>query len=555
LDKATDGVFLSPEFYLIHKRPFAEVTFSRFDEIRFSVGCPEWPMIRQRLKAVAAPIRAPELDPLMLWFELDDRLGEWSALGEREKEGLANEIFTVASITGSDWFLRTAIAREPSLRGFYSVMLEGSNLDDAAGPKGNVEVEWDAAWDYIGELANGAVADRVDVRFLDGLDAVQRKLRWLRDEIERIQERGEVVEQKIQELGTILAEMRGVDSCGWLDGKLCEDFLVGWRQFVAGISSKDELDVALAQIERLSVGIGSAFAGYRELVRQLNASRETRQRLEMEMASMAGIEKRRAAQEEIRETTLQILEMEDRQVEEEERLVRWLVPHFDQHDTSTQGSEQDPSGAYVGEPSDPLTLERRDASGTVGAITEAREDQVSNITAPIGSDNHAHAAGLSDSGASRGDDVESPSRGAGEASSFPDADVRGREDDNHEPEPEPELASEPTLKRIGEEPRRPAEETVALAALSDDPFTQGAGETCRPVWSALRADRPGLAFQLARLIEAVDSEIKVPPVALLRGVALASEVRGGRGRSPVNLPVPMPNSMKVGSRRGRSHGG
>ena len=529
-DKATDGVFLSPEFYLIHKRPFAEVTFSRFDEIRFSVGCPEWPMIRQRLKAVAAPIRAPELDPLMLWFELDDRLGEWSALGEREKEGLANEIFTVASITGSDWFLRTAIAREPSLRGFYSVMLEGSNLDDAAGPKGNVEVEWDAAWDYIGELANGAVADRVDVRFLDGLDAVQGKLRWLRDEIERIQERGEVVEQKIQELGTILAEMRGVDSCGWLDGKLCEDFLVGWRQFVAGISSKDELDVALAQIERLSVGIGSAFAGYRELVRQLNASRETRQRLEMEMASMAGIEKRRAAQEEIKKTTLQILEMEDRQVKEEERLLRWLVPHFDQHDTSTQGSEQDPAAAYVGEPSDALTLEQRDASGTVGAITEAREDQVSNITASIGSDNHAHAAGLSDSGESHGDDVESPPRGATEASSFPDADIRGREEDNHEPKPEPEPASEPTRKRIGEEPRRPAEETVPLAALSDDPFTQGAGETCRPVWSALRAYRPGLAFQLARLIEAVDSEIKVPPVALLRCVALASEVRGGEGK-------------------------
>lgn len=91
------------------------------------------------------------------------------------------------------------------------------------------------------------------------------------------------------------------------------------------------------------------------------------------------------------------------------------------------------------------------------------------------------------------------------------------------PEPEP-----PTLAPSG--PMAPAgsgadTESGELPAA----FDNATGELCRPVWDALRSDQHALAYQLASALAACHPGLKVPPLPLLRALALAGFVESRHG--------------------------
>jgi hypothetical protein len=60
-------------------------------------------------------------------------------------------------------------------------------------------------------------------------------------------------------------------------------------------------------------------------------------------------------------------------------------------------------------------------------------------------------------------------------------------------------------------------------------FSIKAGDQCRPIWSLLGMGKPSLAYQFANALHAAFPNLRVPPPALLRSVALAPSLLAGDG--------------------------
>lgn len=65
--------------------------------------------------------------------------------------------------------------------------------------------------------------------------------------------------------------------------------------------------------------------------------------------------------------------------------------------------------------------------------------------------------------------------------------------------------------------------------VTHTPWNDPDGERCSPIWNAILRSKFALAYQISRALHDAEEELRAPPPALLRAVALANFVRSGDG--------------------------
>lgn len=151
-------------------------------------------------------------------------------------------------------------------------------------------------------------------------------------------------------------------------------------------------------------------------------------------------------------------------------------------------------------------------------IPEIRDDPLPGVTAPIVGETPSVDEPIDESGIG-----ERPQPAVGEPVNPAPA---GLATPPRPPVPEPEPptpAPSAPMAPAGSGPELDSGESPAAA------FDDATGELCRPIWDAVRSDQYALAYQLASALAACHSGLKVPPLPLLRALALAGHVESRHG--------------------------
>ena len=218
------------------------------DESALAAACPEWPAIRawvERKVNHFISVKQPPLGLFMLWPRLCDDLGRWDTLDAEHQQIVGRAIFSLSSVSATDWFVREAIGRWPKLKPELGNLLqhpedalptqEAAQLSDpTASPAQHQEPvsTWQDAWPGL----------------LDRLDALGKSLReepnkqavadlaHLCNEFEaaavKMPDESSAVlaalGTKIAELVAICRDLQGGAEFEWLDDSLVEQIEARW---------------------------------------------------------------------------------------------------------------------------------------------------------------------------------------------------------------------------------------------------------------------------------------------------------------------------------------
>ncbi len=501
-----------------------------FDESTLTADCEEWPRIRSRIEKYSGFDQgSTPFGMFMLWPRLLVDLKCWEELDAGRRIRVGHAIFALSSIGWTDWFVAKAVACCPEIQPELGVLLKAGSQTTTGDQSGRTTEE--SLMDAAGQIATTETrADRVDdpgmsddplVQVIQRLDAVAAELRehptreavddlsQVALEFARMRESlpkrpgslAEQFEERHRDLMVFLAETAARPGFQWLDDAMLSQLDARWRLARAERGDPDQIAELSADAAAAIVRTGEASEAFVCAAESATASRQLTQLAEQRLASAKGFGQQAAAKRQQSDAQMNAIEAEAVQLATQERLVDAASPFAAPFDYSVDYATK---------------LDAVDLSGEEGAVVVALAATASDL-APVETlpqaeelliplekpdSLHVQKEQQAEEEESLGRSIESRAEMAAVfETQFP-------VEDEHEAVADLSAG-------------QPANETGMVCA---DPYSDHAGEVCRPVWRLLAAGQPALAYQTANWIEATHPGTKVPSPDLLAAVALAEDL-------------------------------
>lgn len=493
------------------------------DEQALTESCPEWPRIKAQVEK-ANNIKSAKL-PLglfMLWPRIANELSRWTELDADRRLKLGHAVFALSSVGLTDWFIRQALEICPDLNAELGGLRTRPSEDPAQpAPIGDVDsadladlseqeetavaqghAGWDSLIQRLGELAT-ELTERPTQEAVSELAALVGALEEHRATLpHRDQPVAQQLAARLAELMAHLRSLAGRDGLQWLDDDLMGQIDARWHlathhrlepEQVAELaedaatavhrteSAAAELASALVEVDRCRIAVADADA--------------LLERAKGFVEQAAG--KRRRS-----EALKQHLDAEARQQAQQENLIDAASPFGEPFDYSADYRAmlecRTPLGPPRGEaPAPPPESAATTPSGTpadpapgpVAVHEEQPEPDTTTVQVPPSEPDHFEALETAEAAAK----------------------VFQQEPWKPTAAPSPDQESAPPPVPAQQEP-----------LAGEQPYSDAAGEACRPIWQLLSLREPALAFHAASWIASKNPVVKVPSPHLLAAVALES---------------------------------
>lgn len=503
-----------------------------FDESTLTADCEEWPRIRSRIeKHSGFDQGSTPLGMFMLWPRLLVDLERWEDLNACRRLQVGHAIFALSSIGWTDWFVAKAVACCPEIQPELGALLKARVQATTDEELGQTAEEL-----YMGEAEEiasiGACAGGVDDsgtsddpwgQVMQRLDAVAAELREhptreavddltqvalefarMRESLpKRLCSVAEQFEERHRDLMAFLAETAARPGFEWLDTATLSQLDARWRLARADRGEPNQIAELGADAAAAIVRTGEASEAFVRAAESAKVSRQLTRTTEQTLATAKGFGQQAAAKRQHADAQRHAIETEAVQLATQERLIDAASPFAEPFDYSADYvARLDDHEAFIpsGENASVIVAPADPAPAVMPVETAS---QAEGLLMPIESDgSHVQEEQRAEEDERLRSSIESAAEGAAvfeQQSSVEDV-----------PETVAALPS-----------GQSADETLVDCA---DPYSDQAGEVCRPVWHLLASGQPALAYQTANWIEAAHPGTKVPSLDLLAAVALAEEL-------------------------------
>lgn len=489
------------------------------DEAVLTLACPEWPRIRERIESHPAFDKsAGSPGMFMLWPRLVKDLGRWTELSADRRTKAGRAVFALSSIGWTRWFVDEALSCCAQLAPELSTLAQPAHpegADDGASAAPGTAAERDDMEDRVVEESTAAVDEPRWAELLSRLDALTGELKGhptqeavadlaaLADEFgelgamlpQRERPMTEHFDARRRELMAHLRFLGTRSGFEWLDAELIAQIDARWQ---LALAVRHEPDA----IKELADDAQLAMARTEEAADMYEQATETvvGNRMAVQMAEQAGQEAKgfgaqAAARRRQTEAQQGLSDALAYQQSRYDRLIDGASPFSEPFDYSADyvarlNVADQPSGSVA----DPLLCDHEDAGEAVAQPAETTP------SAPV--------KALPEFELEAAEVAESAEQAA---AVFEQAEPRAEA-----PAVVPEEQTVPAAPA-------PIQDATTQRVVAD-PYSEAAGDLCRPIWASLVAGQPALAYQAVRWIELAHAGTKVPPPDLLAATALAEEL-------------------------------
>ena len=507
-------------------------------------ACPEWIRIKEQLeKSWFRSDKSIPLGVFMLWPRLRSDLARWNELDANFKLTVGHAVFALSSIGRTFWFIDEALKQCPALAGDLGDLkpkaqgrIADTNLHDkeneteSGGPAGaesvygskqiaaDIMTNWSELGGHLTDLqaAWGTSPSRALASQLItlGNEASDLLASMPADTVPPIK----LFEQGIEKLCTSLREARSNGDLAWISDDDLDGIKARWWLEVADAGNDtvvidlsqdaalalDRVATAVRKIQLAKQSLEDARLVVSKLEAQLGGLTTAAGRIELSKLRQEAKQKELAEEREHTDIMLLVLasaspwgkafntkvnysdELSTRNesvdIEQEDLVDDELPTSSTKNEAEAAPAELAPPPTYmvaIGEKAFPT-------SNTLAEFVSSEGIGIATSETPISMEPSSRVVELA----------------------------------TNSPAPALDATSAPTL---------PVQEVIVSN------FTDEAGDECRPIWSLLRHGRPALAYLYAQEVHRVSHELHVPPLALLRAVALAPGLTSSDG--PLSMSI------------------
>lgn len=517
-------------------------------------ACPEWGRIREALERFwpLASEKEPMPIPLgvfMLWPRIVKDLQCWAELDADQQTRAAHAVFSLSSIGWTHWFIDEAVSLCPDLTPELGELrsppkkraesmpepdAHQSSLNDEADPDGigdesipDISSVWATMGEQLARL-QGEWQQPPARALLSRLIELGNNAAKLLDAMPDEEPRRRVLERRLDGLRGRLDEAVSGGELPWLTSEDLNGIMARWHLALAEAQEDDAVmllaDDAELAIDRLLTAIDEM----RSAQASVDSAKQALAAIDAELARPA--------------SAVRNFDLRNRQLQAKEELLGAERKYADAMlfvlaSASPHGEAYDPNVDYVAEMVTQSTdsVPPVDSASRVGQnVGEDTADawQIFHAAeAPVDVeplDEIADAAGI---GTDECESCESPAALLAITTApvdVPASDESAAASDYADTGSQQDVETMETTTAVA-----PATELVqadgARGGARDVDFSITAGDQCRPIWSLLGMGKPSLAYQFANALHAASPDLRVPPPALLRSVALAPGLIAGDG--------------------------
>ncbi len=488
------------------------------DEAVLIRDCPEWPRIRERIESHPAFDKgAGSPGMFMLWPRIVEDLGCWAELSADRRAKAGRAAFALSSIGWTRWFFDEAISRCPQLApelGAVGPTARAAGVVDGASAASATAAQSEDTGEYVVGGGTAAVNEPRWADLLGRLDAVTAELKErptqeavadltaLADEFgelgatlpQREMPLTEHFDSRRRELMAHLRALGARSGLEWLDAELIAQIDARWRLALAVRHEPDAIEELAADAELAVARTEEAADQYGQATGTVADKRTAVQVAEQACQEAKGFGAQAVARRQQAAAQQGLSDALAYQQSGYDRVIDGASPFSEPFDYSADyvaklhGADQ-PSES-VG---DPLLGDHEDNAEAAAPHAETEP------SAPV------HALPEFET-----EDAEAAESAEQAAAVFDRVEPRAEA-----PAVVPEEQTVPAAT-----PPAPTEDATARHVVTD-PYSDAAGDLCRPIWASLVAGQPALAYQAARWIEQAHPGMKVPPPDLLAATALA----------------------------------
>ncbi len=486
--KTTPGILLSSVDYFLLNAYVGNLANLKFDEDKLKKTCPIWDEVSQRLGKLDEKFH-PEV--FMIWLQAVKDISTWDLLSQEKRTQLSNVIFSLSSISLTDWFVREAIRLCPDLLPEYDDLLTTQKY--AVQPKSseNNKVPIQDVSLQESSLITDGKNESVSkwIALTDRLTDLLALMKESQDHFEQVTHLKEIC-LDFEKLSLSLSKANNANSqfderllrltdsvrsitkeygndFAWLDESLIDQISARWKKAHVSTVSESEADRLNDDFTRASRVGSEKIACYRSALRDIYKIRAEIESADVELAEIDSSTKRRALQqkkiEKKNEETRVELSLQTFEVE----VLSAYSPWGDSFDFSIDYACFSSGVVSIAESSPQVTLPQISAIVPVEASEPASCRDNSGVT-----------------------DAKELKMSLDQMSSL-------------------EKSKPVKVIPLGE-----SEQTVSE-------FSPAAGELCRPLWMALFQGRISLAYHVAKILENMADSPPVPSSHLLASVVLS----------------------------------
>jgi hypothetical protein len=502
-------------------------------------ACPVWNRISAALpKGAFRGSYAASVNVFMLWPSLELSLRCWSSLDTDAQQSASDAAFALSTLAGDDWFVRRAIELVPELVLELGGLLVSGTVAAPRGDQGACDVDQAP----VQVLEEATLSMPTEPSTLDHLIARWRLLgeqiadleqRWRgapsRQLIAELSEMAkgaeglgalfeseeiaaeEAFERALTSLSESLSCLKEEPAASWLGNDDIAQISERWNaERQAAIDDVSLLKLAqdcetaieslkpsLSELSQFHAEVTAARATVESLEHELGGATNAMQRLESTRSYLASQELLIAA--------------EDRWSSAMHAFVAAASPRGGAVASTSGNSFQQRAQSDSSSQEETLDVKTHSVMNSQDFSSPAVESDVG----------HANSATLLELDVEEDDRRENPGT-----------------KDVDDPESTLNVASSAAVAESLASEEAPATESAIERGDENEPtnsFTDVAGNCCRPIWRLLQLGRPALAFQYASALAATEPEIRVPPPALLKCVALAPGLVAGDGSLAMSI--------------------
>lgn len=490
--------YLSVDFWLLREIEPDLDHLSPADDAAMRQSCPCWDSIRESMIAWSKKSKTVfDSRYFGLWPRLVNSMAGWRDLDEDARCRVVNGAFALSSIAGDPWFVEEAKRLCPAAETYFEGLKPSARVPDgtegaADEPDrmvsddhgGSLEAtssrgDWGALGTELRVFGSRLEQGDRDPSIVVDLDRLVGQFEGLKVTCPLTGSERDQLERQLDGLEAFLTEASEGAASGVLDRDRVELICARWRRLAEDTGSCEEAGASLrAQLEQAQSDGRAAelrLHGARLALGEAEDAYRAQQQVER---AATGLEERRAARRQFAgiEEKLARLRREE-EAAEEEFLTSVGAP---------EGTRTESAGAGA--------LEERASSGLDAAISAVPPGPSTETT-------------IGDSALQRTKDrLEETLAARVESGLTEDAGNGG--------------AQSVVPPRTIEEP---------TGSDSDPRFTPATGNTCAPIWQALRVGRVALAHHAAVAIRAIHPNLVLPSPSLLAALALSQRLQSPGG--------------------------
>jgi len=522
-----------------------------FDEAAFSQACPVWPEIRTQLIKIVRKVGLKlEFHELMVWPKIVADLTRWDDIDQAGRLKLANAVFSMMSITGTEWFISEAIAQCPGLEPYFQPLYdlqpgdvapdtkraESSAAQQPTNAQHDIELQWEAALNRVADVA-AALKAAPDSELLAELSGLATRLANLAPQLQRAERLAQELYLRNRDVmvGAVAAsaERPGFE---WFDLATADQLAARWHLARRACENAEGIEALGGDCLRAADNGGVATEAICAATNDLLAIRSEIVDLESRRDAAVPLGQKRALGQQITELRARQAELEAGLLPLQDRFLACFSPYEQAFDLDTDyaalaaHAADDPDCGEPGSPdadvtpvAEPTTtfpaqcvpLEPEETVTVVdvaapvdGALLSTEKRTASEAAAAI------EVAAVIEAAAARDMPAVPPRTQSASVRPIRTEAIA--------------LVAQPAANAVRTHTVEPTpmvpERSSSVDALASARFDPAEAELCTPIWRALTDGHLSLAFQLARALEESHMTSWCPPSSLLACVALADNV-------------------------------